>query len=287
VETLNSGLFAAMFVCSLFAGIAKAEMPPLPTAEETVTTEQGALVVKVVTETERYALPPIDFPAKDIPKVLAIVRQGEGVYEMEKVDERGSWVFGLPMARETQITKTAINLKNGRWSEEKLTEPKPLKETMWLMTAVLAAIVAGVAVSSLCSQRSGKSDKKLFWFYGQLLLCVMSGFAIALIAIGAGNHPIPSLSGVLSSVFIVVIVIIGALILSYGKYTTTEGATLLLAFPGALGMVLTGSVQYIELATFLAATIAVSYLLAKIAKRLYPPAPTRMHEVKCSRFYCE
>ena len=163
MKTLNGVLFAVMFMCSLFADIAKAEMPPLPTAEETVTIEQGALVVKVTTETERYALPPVNVPAEDLPKVLAIVRQGEGVYEVEQ-PAAILLRWGIPMMQETQIVKDASELKQGRWSPPKrVVMGEPAKSALWALTVLLGIVAVGlplVVISAYNGIRQSRKSRK-------------------------------------------------------------------------------------------------------------------------------
>lgn len=208
--------------------------------------------VEVVrTEMGRYAAPPFQVPDKDKSTVFAIMEAGQGEYEMNQ-SIRAEWKWDFPMQSKKYKVKTVAVFQDGVWSDPKLETMGPeIMENDWFLTALLAILAVGVLITSMTHQRSGKSDWWLLVFYGMLGIIV-------------GNIFIDNPIYIASSIAFAFASFITFAIVASGAFASSIFS---LAFAYVIDVTVPAN-QQVEYAVFLLCVILVSYLLAKIAKRL-------------------
>lgn len=213
--------------------------------------------VEVVrTEMGRYAAPPFQVPDKDKSTVFTIMEAGQGEYEMnQSIRAERKWDF--PMQSKKYKVKTVAVFQDGVWSDPKLETMGPeIMENDWFLTALLAILAVGVLITSMIHQRSGKSDWCLLVFYGMLAIIV-------------GNIFIDNSIYITLSIAFAIVSFFTFAIVASGITFVFAFASSIFSFAFAFVIrVTTSANQQVEYAVFMVCVILVSYLLAKIAKRL-------------------
>lgn len=233
-------LVAIMVVCFtvVLVNIARALSP------EEFVVEDGTLVVREVakTETARYAMPPVDVPEQDFPKIREIIKRGAGAILETRTEK--TWQWGVPMRSTTREVKTATVFQDGTWLNPKRVNSTEKTENGWILTGLLVIIALGVLLVSMAHQKSGESKWWLVVFYGALIVIAESVFmypaAFALlIAIGFVVFSIIAAPYSFAGVIIIATVLVPVFFVGY----------------------------QIECAMFLVCVIVASYAIAKLTKR--------------------
>ena len=260
VKVMVRVLFAALFFffCLVAAGIVRAETTTqfVVEGDKMVVREVESTVIKV----EEFVLPPVDIPEKDLPKVRMILEQGKGDLVLGTA-EFSWWEFGMPMKKKTQVANEVISLTNGRWLVH-MVESGPLQnENGWGVTMGMVLVILGILTVSVLNQKNGEGNGWLSVAYAAMLLgavpSVWNEFASP---DGMGFREVAFAIGLVA--FIVATLAIGI----RGKSGAKEALVALIVFVSCGPFVFTG--QGHDYVIFIALTIAGSYLLAKLAKRL-------------------
>ena len=258
IKVVIGVLFAVLFAVSCYVGVVRGEV-----VEETAV-DNGMLTVRTIEKTvlkkEQYAMPSVEVPAHDFPKIRTIVDMGEGEYVV-KEGKKSRWRFGVPMVHEKLTAKTVVSFKNGQWGNPNTHASEPEKESSWLMTLAMAIVVVTVASVSINAQRKkyciddGRlRGSFLFTLLGVAFAINMSefvwsgGFRVGLLLV---------IVGAVVGMFIVEAIV-------HLPLSMMIVPTVIAAIPASFFRNANQSMEYVM---FMALTMLVSYLLAKAVKR--------------------